>query len=136
MKAITLWQPWSSLVAMGIKQYETRGWYTNYRGPLAIHAAGKHSFHSYYMNAAQTAIVAPDLKIEDLPLGAIVAICDLTDCVEMTHKMIMEMNETEKLVGDWMEGRWAWKLENIQPLETPVIYRGMQGLWNLPEGIL
>jgi activating signal cointegrator 1 len=39
MKAITLTQPWATLVAIGAKRIETRSWPTNYRGPLAIHAA-------------------------------------------------------------------------------------------------
>lgn len=38
MKAVTLTQPWATLVAIGAKQIETRSWPTNYRGPLAIHA--------------------------------------------------------------------------------------------------
>lgn len=41
MKAITVWQPWASLLACGAKRYETRGWATRYRGPIAIHAAVK-----------------------------------------------------------------------------------------------
>lgn len=41
MKAITIWQPWASLLAIGAKKYETRSWATNYRGPIAIHAAKK-----------------------------------------------------------------------------------------------
>lgn len=39
MKCLSLTQPWASLVIMGIKQYETRGWSTKHRGPLLIHAA-------------------------------------------------------------------------------------------------
>src|SRR5260370_42147173 len=39
MKALTLWQPWASLVAFEEKKVETRTWATKYRGPLAIHAA-------------------------------------------------------------------------------------------------
>jgi len=38
MKAITLYQPWASLLACGAKKYETWSWATNYRGPIAIHA--------------------------------------------------------------------------------------------------
>lgn len=41
MKALTIWQPWASLIARGVKQYETRSWPTKYRGPIAIHAAVK-----------------------------------------------------------------------------------------------
>ena len=38
MKALSLTQPWASLVADGRKTTETRSWLTHYRGPLAIHA--------------------------------------------------------------------------------------------------
>jgi hypothetical protein len=38
---LTLWQPWASLVALGVKSIETRSWSTQYRGPLAIHASTK-----------------------------------------------------------------------------------------------
>lgn len=135
MKAITLWEPWATLVALKIKRWETRSWWTGYRGPLAIHAAGKRSFHSHYMKAAQTSITAPDLKIEDLSFGAIVAVCELTDCIEMTHKMIMEIIEIERMVGDWYEGRYAWNLENVRALEEPIEVLGKQGLWVLPPSI-
>ena len=39
MKAISLLQPWASLVVMGAKTIETRGWGTKYRGPILIHAS-------------------------------------------------------------------------------------------------
>lgn len=39
MKAITLTQPWASLVACGAKKIETRSWRTHHRGWIAIHAA-------------------------------------------------------------------------------------------------
>lgn len=39
MKALTIWQPWASLLVSGQKKYETRSWATSYRGPIAIHAA-------------------------------------------------------------------------------------------------
>lgn len=38
MKAVSLWEPWATLVRLKIKRIETRGWSTSYRGPLAIHA--------------------------------------------------------------------------------------------------
>ena len=37
-RALTLHQPWASLIALGVKTIETRSWSTPYRGPLAIHA--------------------------------------------------------------------------------------------------
>jgi hypothetical protein len=39
IKVLTLWQPWATLIAEGVKTIETRSWRTNHRGPLAIHAA-------------------------------------------------------------------------------------------------
>lgn len=39
MKALSLWEPWATLFALGIKGPETRSWSTNYRGPMAIAAA-------------------------------------------------------------------------------------------------
>ena len=38
MKVLTLKQPWATLVAEGIKEYEFRSWKTNYRGKILIHA--------------------------------------------------------------------------------------------------
>ena len=38
MKVITLKQPWATLVAEGIKEYEFRSWKYNYRGEILIHA--------------------------------------------------------------------------------------------------
>jgi len=38
MKALTISQPYASLIASGEKWVENRTWATRYRGPLAIHA--------------------------------------------------------------------------------------------------
>ena len=46
MKAITIIQPWATLIALGEKQFETRSWFTKHRGELAIHA-GKRSTAKY-----------------------------------------------------------------------------------------
>ena len=39
MKALSLTQPWATLVVIGAKRIETRSWHTSYVGPLLIHAA-------------------------------------------------------------------------------------------------
>lgn len=38
LKVISLWEPWSTLLAIKAKRIETRGWDTDYRGPVAIHS--------------------------------------------------------------------------------------------------
>lgn len=41
MKMLTLRQPWPMLIALGVKTIETRTFATEFRGPIAIHAAKK-----------------------------------------------------------------------------------------------
>ena len=75
MKALTLWQPWASLVGPA-KTIETRGWYTNYRGPIAIHAANTNvGFRVVKADSdLQNLVIAtlgPDWR--SLPLGSVIA---------------------------------------------------------------
>src|SRR5689334_4415085 len=85
MKAITLHQPYATLIAIGAKRIETRSWPTRYRGPLAIHAArvlGPQAralcSHEPFRSAlARAGYASPDA----LPLGAVVATCRLVDCL-------------------------------------------------------
>ena len=93
MKAITLWQPWASLLACGAKRYETRSWSTSYRGPIAIHA-GKVCYGPYacelpigFTDAAvnafwpgQTDPCAIVDNWDELPRGAVIATADLVNC--------------------------------------------------------
>ena len=38
MKALTIKEPWATLIIEGYKAYEFRSWKTNYRGKILIHA--------------------------------------------------------------------------------------------------
>lgn len=87
MKAITIWQPWASLLACGAKKYETRGWATRYRGPIAIHAAKRPFnpldfavFDTPFAQAAQEAFKAAGLSMHRLPFGAVIATAELVNC--------------------------------------------------------
>ncbi len=77
MKAITLWQPWASLIAIGAKKIETRSWATKYRGPLAIHAAIKAVEKPLYIDQRFIRLLqnAGYNKPDDLLKGYIVATC-------------------------------------------------------------
>ena len=55
MKALTLWEPWATLIALGVKRYETRSWGTKYRGPLAIHAAKRRPEKGFRMEFSRPA---------------------------------------------------------------------------------
>lgn len=132
MKAITLWQPWATLIAIGAKRYETRSWPTRYRGPIAIHAA-KRAPGDLELNLMLSLLASgrvPDLPaIDELPLGVIVATAELVNCTRMAGAIVRSQPELERDVGDWRTGRYAWELANVQALPTPIPARGAQGLW-------
>lgn len=154
MKAISLWQPYASLIAWGEKQYETRSWELpkSIKLPcqIAIHAAkndttmrdiyritqiGIDSSSFNWANALVELFLKNGVKKwGDLPRGAIVATATLEDCIRMTPYIIVVQNEQERLVGDWSMGRYAWKLTNVKPLPEPIPAKGAQGLWNWKDG--
>lgn len=143
MKAITILQPWASLIACGAKKIETRGWPTKYRGKIAIHAGKKNLIKELnFVTGAEIQNALPFVP-EDAPTGAVIAIAELVDCIKVigfdkflnlpvlendfTRKVIT-ITANELLFGDLSIGRYAWLLENVQPIE-PVPARGMQRLW-------
>ena len=71
MRAITIRQPFASLVVTGRKRLETRKWFTSYRGPLLIHAA--RSVHREPIRGVAS--------LEGLPLGAIVGRVHVIGCL-------------------------------------------------------
>ena len=128
MKALTLWQPYAQAIALGLKKYETRSFATKHRGRLAIHSSVKPLSNAYQMLAERYGIHNTPAK---MPLGKIVVICDLEDCILMTEEFIKAQDKTEIDFGDWRVGRYAWKLKIIETLAEPKLVRGYQGLWNL-----
>ncbi|MBE9209911.1 ASCH domain-containing protein [Nostoc sp. LEGE 06077] len=137
IKAISLHQPWASLIPMGLKKHETRSWSTSYRGSLLICAAKKTSIHqklthSYFLSKYQQILAHTDnyIKWDDLPFGYAVALVDLTACISMTQAFIDQQPQTELETGDWRVGRFAWKLDNIKRIIQPIPITGKQGLFN------
>lgn len=188
-RALSLWQPWASLIAVGAKAVETRGWSTPYRGLLAIHAAkttkgfdtlpgdcegtteggwrygyiGDFQAAYCYQSSDEGArgetflhcLEGPDATNEPgpCPLGAVIAICRLRDCVR-TERIQWEperfevkgdlvewsrsamcgdhvdarIAEDQRQYGDFTSGRYAWLLSDITPI-GPVPAKGKQGLW-------
>ncbi len=50
--------------------------------------------------------------------------------------LIAAQTEQERSLGGWEVGRYAYKLENVQKLPTPILVAGKQGMWNVPDDIL
>lgn len=54
----------------------------------------------------------------------------------MTEEFIEKIkreNYTEYLCGEYEVGRYAWILDNIKVLDTPIKTKGMLGIWNYEE---
>jgi activating signal cointegrator 1 len=157
MKAITVYQPWASLIAIEAKQYETRSWKTNYRGMIAIHAALKpfdtRSWLDRELHSFAEALKLSDIySFDKLPYGCIVATAELVECYMMYDNIdngiyiartqpikhegdypfteIEKISEREQYFGDWREGRYAWEFGNMTQLPKPIPAKGKQGLWN------
>lgn len=158
MKVLTLHQPWASLVTLGAKRIETRSWKTEYRGPLAIHAAavlpeyGRRAaytepFLSLLTQAGLLEVTETPFPLSGvgyrnhLPSGALLCTCRLADCVptkgpksangsgpkyaDWVHRLSVQ----ERAFGNYEPGRFAWMLENIEPLPEPLPAKGFQRLW-------
>lgn len=121
MKALTLWQPWATGIAIGAKTIETRSWSTKHRGLLAIHASTR-------TEVEDRKRLLPD-EVCTLPVGAVIAIVNVTNVFRMTAENIRATNEKEKAWGDWREGRFGWILEHVLTLDPPIAAKGHQQLW-------
>jgi hypothetical protein len=128
IKAISLWEPWATLIALGKKRYETRSWKTFYRGPLLICAAKK---KLPFIEIASL-LHSFQLTIDDLHYGRAIAIVDLA-VIFTTDYIHDAIDAIEKKVGDFSSGRYAWKLDNVRKFEKPPWIRGKQGLFDAPD---
>jgi len=148
MKALTLTQPWASLVAFGAKKIETRSWSTNYRGPLAIHAAKGATtdvIRLAFVEPFKAVLNASGYRLfSQLPRGALIATCQLVGVIPVykiaDHGVYQwtgpdgrdyrfDLTDQERAFGDYTFGRYAWLLADVYELHTPVPARGALGLW-------
>ncbi|ETT30703.1 hypothetical protein C161_27403 [Paenibacillus sp. FSL R5-192] len=139
MKAITIIQPWATLIAIGAKQYETRSWPTKHRGEIAIHAGKKIDTEACKEPEIRKALEEYGYMIDNLPVGAVVATAQLTNCLKSvdtwTDGYVLEGNRLvyspEYEFGDFEPGRYAWEMSDVKMLMKPLPAKGQQGLWNL-----
>jgi hypothetical protein len=150
MRAISLTQPWASLVAIGAKEWETRSWSTSFRGQIAIHAAKgfprdcKDLQYEEPFNSALNRGTRPPL-----PLGAIIALATLTACEPTSRfrqegftrrdsdtRRYVEISRNEFAFGDYGDGRYAFRLENVLALSVPIPCKGALSIWPVPDDVV
>ncbi len=123
MKALTIKEPWATLIIDGYKKYEFRSWKTNYRGKILIHAGLS---------------IEKDMleRFKDYNLscmcGYIIGEATLVDCIKVDDSFNDYLLRLDPIVY----GRnnhvqtYAWKLENVKKYEKPIKIKGKLGLWN------
>lgn len=121
MKALTICEPYASLIAYGNKRYETRSWATKYRGPLLIHA-GKS--RKYMRKSAELGL--PEVTPR---YGMIIAVGELVAVHRITPEFIAGLTDEEKAMGFYTPGRYAWEIRDIVQVD-PFKARGQLGIWN------
>jgi hypothetical protein len=134
MKALSLTQPWATLVVTGEKEIETRSWRTNHHGMIAIHASK--GFPAWARGETHHPVFREAIRrhgydsAPDLPLGAIIGVVSIMGCVK-TEEVRPRLRGYEEMFGDYTDGRFAWYLNEPQMIE-PIPFRGALGLWEVP----
>lgn len=138
--AITLYQPYASLIIAGAKHFETRSWGTDYTGLLVIHA-GKtldvDTRNPVFMKHLMGSGIGDWNK---LPMGAAVGVVWKGKCFR-GRSVLPHIDEREKAFG-FFDGddRVAWELTNPVAFMPPVWIGGQKSLWDwlhpLPDEVL
>lgn len=159
MKTISLWTLWAMLIAYGHKKIETRSW----KAPEKL-IGQRIAIHSTKAMPGWVKRLLPEfakllgIKYEGSwlyylacgigPFGKVVATAKLAACYRiigfkivdgkagagLENGMVIDNDSLEYHFGDYTPGRYAWILEDVQPLKEPIPANGKQGLWNWEEG--
>lgn len=150
MKAISLWEPWASLIRTGAKTIETRSWSTHYRGELLICAAKgglpRCEVQDYLslrgfqdglfpllgQNALPVEAGRQQVTVDHLLFGKAVAIVELVDCRPTVDLSDDEIGN-DRPFGDFTPGRFAWFLKMVRNDFKPFHITGSQGFFEIGD---
>lgn len=158
MKALTLHQPWATLIASGVKTSETRSWpppKALYGQRIAIHAGRKEIARRDIHLLRGIAERLPWFRPNDptsvvrisIPTGGVVATARLVTafrvgehsedgrfalCDRQHDDLCPSLYHTARIdqYGDYSIGRWIWVLDRVEEYDPPVAAVGHQGIWN------
>ncbi|MEV4934388.1 ASCH domain-containing protein [Sphingobium sp. LSP13-1-1.1] len=157
MKALTIWQPWASLIIAGAKPYEFRSW----SAPrfilgqrIVIHAASRKIDRFEVDDLHQTLIHRDKYPIEagmtclkpetaipilqaalrgELPIAAGVGTAIVGEPRLGTHIAeefgVPRANDSDRDA----HANWGWPMLEIEAWPEPIACKGAQGLWNWPD---
>jgi hypothetical protein len=148
VKCLSLWQPWAAALFLSdakglrMKPDETRSWPAAYRGPLAIHAAGRPTrpYEDYDPELDRILREVIGRTTADLPRGAILGVVEMVDC-RLTRVVRPERSPEQTLWGNYedadLDGRRRFAFTMAKPvmLPVPIPWRGAQGFFEVPDSI-
>ena len=111
MKAISIKQPWASLIAAGIKTREIRQWPTDHRGPLLIVSSRRPVIDGHRHGAALCTV-------------------EVVGCRKMTADDV-----PFACVPHIYHGHYAWVLGRVQLIE-PFAVLGQLRLFDVADGLI
>jgi len=159
VKALTIWQPWASLIMIGAKPHEFRGYAAPrfVRGKRIVIHAGARPVRPAEVDDllrridAEAAGTCPEdertcldldkardllirvkaaFKYRLLPLSMGLGTAVVGEPVQSCDLFKMNVADSDRGVFNW-----AWPLTDIQHFEPPIPMRGAQGFWNAPEAM-
>ena len=124
MKVLTIKQPYASLIAAGLKEYEFRTWKTKFRGELLIHA-GKGVDKKAMQEFADYGL--------EYPSGCIIAKVRISDCITVDDEFKNKLrhksyNVYAGVIDDSEWQGYAFKIENVEKIK-PIFINGKLGMW-------
>jgi hypothetical protein len=139
MKALSIKQPWASLIAHGIKNIENRTWRTHFRGKIYIHASAKDfGSLSQALNQEQWSKTIEKWDSDyfpNRPLSAIIGEVEIVDCV-INHSSIWA--EKTEVIGKTIDNEilyngkpiFNWVLANPVLYDKPILnVKGKLSFW-------
>ncbi len=143
MKALTLTQPWATLMALGEKKFETRSWKAPHGiGTFAITASKSFPEMEKMLTTTEpfrSVLAKHGLDRSKLPLACIVGVTELVDCHPTDGSRWLSgciaLMDQEHAFGNYDPGRFAFECRNTRILTKPIPVRGFQKFWNLPADI-
>ncbi len=144
LPALSVWQPWASLLAFRVKRYETRSWAPSpslIGRQLAICAskttqgmdsfAGEEDGPESLRVQGLRVLRQTGVDLHHLPLGMVVGVGVLAEVVPTQGDGRPSITPLEESLGDWSAGRTAWRLDDVHALDQPIPVLGRQGLFTL-----
>jgi hypothetical protein len=134
MLALTVRQPYASLILLGLKEWELRSWPFPRAMPceILIHSARKVSREE--VRIAYLALVRQALKphfaaLKDMPRGVILGSVKVEECGRAARVPLRDMRPLDRAAGFW-DLSFAWRLSNPTPWSSCPRVTGQAGLWN------